>query len=187
MLMSFQCWVSADAGLLWELPISFTHCLEIKQKMPWNCNKKIVKMYQIVEVCNSSFYFKYFERKKWSIDKCPFAAYFCHHFFSLWFKKMIWPPLKSESWFSFTNTALPTFIESDEQSLVMVIQPKLQNLKKKNSYQNNVFSNINICKRKKMFFKDGFSNIKIWKRRNLFAKMGFCGLTSQIRLFFIAR
>ena len=28
MLMLFQCWVSADAGLLWELPISFTHCQE---------------------------------------------------------------------------------------------------------------------------------------------------------------
>ena len=59
--MLVECWWGgADAGLLWELPISFTHCLEIKQKMPWNCNKKSSKLYQIVEVCNSSYYFKYF-------------------------------------------------------------------------------------------------------------------------------
>ena len=43
--MLFQCWVSADAGLLWELPISFTHCqkhcqakhqhCQTQQKQPW--------------------------------------------------------------------------------------------------------------------------------------------------------
>ena len=42
LLMLFQCCVSADAGLLWELPISFTHC-HAKQKQPWKKCKKPTK------------------------------------------------------------------------------------------------------------------------------------------------